>query len=79
MVCIRHPRIAQRKSGIKDWHLVVFVLCLLLVDVVMLTAYTFLEGFVAHFNVGMESNKENPSDIVGVSFDLFDVILRRYG
>ena len=56
----------QRKAGIKDWHLMVFVLCLLLVDVVMLTVYTFLEGLVAQFNVGRESNKENPRDVVGV-------------
>ena len=43
------------------------VLGLVLVDVVIASSYTALEGFVAGFNVGREANRENLRASVGVS------------
>lgn len=62
----RHPRIAQRKAGIKDWHLMLIVSGLILVDVTILTLYTVLEGLVAKFTVGREPNRERPRAAIGV-------------
>lgn len=63
----RYPRIAQRRTGIKDWHLMLIVLGLVLVDVVIASSYTALEGFIAGFNVGREPHREKPRDAIGVS------------
>ena len=63
----RHPRKAQRKAGIKDWHLMLIVFGLILIDVTILTIYTALEGFSAQFSAGREPNREKPRAVVGVS------------
>ena len=43
------------------------VLCLTLVDLIVLSVYTLLEGVVTQFSVGTASNKERPTAISGVS------------
>ena len=67
MTMCRHPRKAQRKVGITDWHLMVIIFGLIVIDVTILTIYTALEGFIAKFSAGREPNREKPSAIVGVS------------
>ena len=68
----RNPGSAKRIEGIKDWHLMLIVFCFVLVDVVLLVTYTALEGFITHFSVGTELNKERPSGVHGVSMQLSD-------
>ena len=42
------------------------VLSLTLVDIVVLTTYTILEGVITHFSAGVASNKEKLSAVHGV-------------
>ena len=62
----RKPQAAKTKNGIQDWHLMVFVAILILVDVISLTFYTLLEGVVDHFGVLQVPSKENLSSVTGV-------------
>ena len=57
----------KNRSGIKDKHLILVVLCLTLVDIVVLTIYTLVEWIITQFNVDMVVNKEKPHAITGVS------------
>ena len=63
----RGPRRMKECIGLKDWHLVLIVFTLILVDVILLLIYTTLEGFLSHFQAGIMPNEENPSGIYGVS------------
>ena len=63
---LRKPQTAKTKNGIHDWHLMVFVSVLVLVDVIILTFYTLLEGLVDNFGVLRVPSKENPSSVTGV-------------
>ena len=65
-VLYRKPQTAKTKNGIQDWHLMVFVSLLLLVDVIGLTFYTLLEGLVDRFGVLQVPSKENLSAVTGV-------------
>ena len=58
----------KKKNGIQDWHLMVFVSILILVDVIILTFYTLLEGVVDKFGVLRVPSKENLSSATGVSW-----------
>lgn len=62
----RKPQVAKTKNGILDWHLMVFVAILILVDVIFLSFYTLLEGVVDHFGVLRVPSKENLSSVTGV-------------
>lgn len=64
----RKPQAAKTKHGIQDWHLMIFVSVLVLVDVIFLILYTLLEGLADNFGVLRVPNKENPSSTSGVSW-----------
>ena len=62
----RNPKV--KKSGIRDWHLIVFVLALLLINVVVMSAHVLLEGLIARFNVTAAiPNVEMSDSVDGVS------------
>ena len=61
-----NPKTVKNKRGIRDEHLILIVLSLTLVDIIILTTYTIVEGAIVHFSAGVASNKEKPSDIHGV-------------
>ena len=68
IVCsCRSPQTAKRKTGIQDWHLMLFVLLLVIVDVAFMLLHILLEGVIAHFNVRKTKNDENPVSVEGVS------------
>ena len=52
---------------IKDYALVLFVLCLVVVDILILGSYTSVEFHRSELGVRRTSNKENMEDTVGVS------------
>ena len=62
----RKPQGAKAKHGIQDWHLMIFVSVLVLLDVIFLILYTLLEGLVDNFGVVQVPNKEKLSSISGV-------------
>ena len=68
MVINRKPQTTKTKNGIHDWHLMVFVSVLVLVDVIFLIFYTLLEGLVDNFGVLQVPSKENLSSVTGVSW-----------
>ncbi len=55
---------------LQDWHLVLVVLALVVVDLVILVLYTVVEG--ARGNLGAKKivSVENPMDTKGVSYQL---------
>ena len=61
----RKPEKAKR-NGIKDWHLMVFVSIMVLIDVIILVFYTLLEALLDNFGILRVPNKENPSAVNGV-------------
>ena len=63
---LRKPQAAKLKNCIQDWHLVIFVSVLVLMDVIFLTFHTLLEGLVDNFSVLQVPNKENFSSMSGV-------------
>ncbi len=60
----RNPK--AKSSGIKDWHLMVFILILLLISIVGMCVHITLEGLIAGFNVAEIPNTEMPDGIEGV-------------
>ena len=52
---------------LKDRHLALGVLILVLVDLTILLVYTVVEGAKGKHMATLVSNRENPSDIEGVS------------
>ena len=54
-------------QNIKNYHIVLFVLALVSVDVVILFTYTILEGIQDNLAPIKTANAENPSEIHGVS------------
>ena len=52
---------------LKDWHLALGVLVLVLLDLTILLVYTVVEGAKGKHTATSVSNRENPSDIEGVS------------
>ena len=63
----RSPQTAKRKTGIQDWHLMLFVLLLILVDVGFMCLHIILEGAIAHFNIRQTKSDEKPVSVEGVS------------
>ena len=61
-----NPKTVKKKKGIKDHHLLLIVLSLTLIDIIILTPYTIVEGVLTHFSAGVASNKEMPSAVHGV-------------
>jgi hypothetical protein len=61
----RNPK--AKSSGIKDWHLIVFILTLLLITIVGMCVHITLEGLIAGFNVAEIPNTEMPDGVEGVS------------
>ena len=62
----RDPKSAKRIKGIKDWHLMLIVVGLVIFNIITLIVYTVLEGVIAEFSPGREPNKERPKAIQGV-------------
>ena len=58
---------ARRKHGVKDWHLILFVIILVLVNAAIMCVHILLEGLVAHFSIMTSLNKEMPFRVQGVS------------
>ena len=52
---------------LKDQHLALGVLILVLVDLTILLVYTVVEGAKGKHTATLVSNRENPRDIEGVS------------
>ena len=52
---------------LKDWHLALGVLTLVLVDLTILLVYTTVEGAQGNYLATRVSNRENPRDVRGVS------------
>ena len=57
---------------IRDYHLVMFIAGLVVIDVVILTTYTLAEGLRDNLNPTRTENTENPSDVQGVSAGFFE-------
>ena len=57
---------AKKKIAIQDRHLMMFVLAMVLVDVIILSSYTLLEGVVDKFGVLRVPNREKLSAVSGV-------------
>ena len=51
---------------LKDWHLALGVLVSVLIDVLILLIYTIVEGAWGDLNAIRVSNREQPTNIVGV-------------
>ena len=66
MLLHRDPKSAKRIKGIKDWHLMLIVIGLVIFNVTTLIAYTVLEGVIAEFSPGLEPHRERPKAIHGV-------------
>ena len=64
---LRFQNPGARKKSIHDWHLILFIIALVLVDVTILAIYTTLQAVITDFTVGLQPNKEKPSAIEGVS------------
>ena len=77
----RNPQVARGKRGVKDWHLILFVLILVLFNVAIICLHALLEGLVAHFNITTSLNKEMPFIVQGVNiivvanFNLADMLV----
>ena len=52
---------------IQDWHLILAVVALLVIDVVIIGVYTIMEGVSGHLHVEQVLNRENQEEIKGVS------------
>ena len=63
----RDPQTTKRKSGIRDWHLALFVLVLLMLSGFVLFIHITLEGTVGKFEVRVVPSKEKSSVEEGVS------------
>ena len=68
VVIFRKPEKAKR-NAIKDWHLMVFVSIMILIDVIILTFHTLLKGLLDNFGVVRVPNKEKPSSVSGVRWN----------
>ena len=51
---------------LKDWHLALGVLLLVLIDLIILLVYTIVEGVQGNLTVTRVHNQENYSNIEGV-------------
>ena len=52
----------------KDFHLALVVLVLVIVDLLILAVYTAVEGVKGNLSAHRMLNKENPMDMIGVSY-----------
>jgi hypothetical protein len=66
LILCSNPKAIKNKKGIKDHHLILIVLSLTLIDIIILVTYTIVEGALTHFSAGVASNKEKPSNVLGV-------------
>ena len=57
---------ARKKQGVKDCHLILFVIVLVLVNAAIVCLQILLEGLVAHFSVATSLNKEMLFRLQGV-------------
>ena len=57
---------ARKKQGVKDCHLILFVIILVLVNAAIVCLQILLEGLVAHFSIATSLNKEMPFRLQGV-------------
>ena len=59
-------RCTSKRLTIKDWHLVTFVLCASLLNIVILLAYIIYEGVTTGYDATVEVNVERPFSVDGV-------------
>ena len=64
---LRFQNSGARKKSIHDWHLILFITGLVLVDVTILTIYTTLQAVITDFTPGLQTNKEKTTATEGVS------------
>ena len=57
---------------IKDWHLLVFIAVLVIVDLVILITYTIVISVNGELSASKNENVEHPSEEKGVSFHIDD-------
>ena len=65
MYGLRKPQTSKKKY-IQDWHLVVFVSVMVLIDILFLSLFTILEGVLDRFGLLRVPNRENLSTVSGV-------------
>ena len=53
-------------QALKDWHLALGVLTLVLIDIAILLVYMSVEGAQGKHTATRVGNRENPSDVEGV-------------
>ena len=53
-------------QALKDWHLALGVLTLVLIDFAILVVYMSVEGAQGKHTATRVGNRENPSDVEGV-------------
>jgi len=63
---IFHNPVALKKKALKDRHLALGVLMLVLTDLVILLVYTIVEGIQGNLIAQRVPNRENPMDVEGV-------------
>ena len=62
----RNPQATKRKNAIQDWHLLLVILSLLVMNAGVMCLHILLEGVVANFNAAQTPDKEIKSTIRGV-------------
>ena len=62
-----HRNPYKKKSGIQDWHLILIVAALLLINIAFLCLHILLEGVINKFTLTTVLNKERAFRIEGVS------------
>ena len=58
------------QSFFRDYLMVLFVLCLAIIDLVILLTYTVTEAVRDNLGVKLTSNREMPEETIGVSYVL---------
>ena len=68
----------KKKSAIQDWHLILLVFTLLLINVAVLCLHVLLEGVINKFNLTTVPNKERSFRIEGVRHYIIDLVYFRH-
>ena len=55
-----------QQQWLKDYCLALFVFCLVFIDLVILGGYTLTEGLRGNLGVKRITNRENPTETIGV-------------
>lgn len=69
MCRLMHVHVQTAMQNIQNYHIALYVLALVLVDVVILLTYTIVEVIQDNLAPMKTANAENPSGIQGVSMN----------